>query len=46
MVSLGAVVWHYWLSIPLAAGAILWVISTIVGYLMNVTKTRYPKNEQ
>ncbi len=46
MVTLGAVVWHFWLAVPLAASAILWVLATIGGYLMNVTRTRYPKNEQ
>ena len=38
-----AVVWHYWIAVPLAAGAILAVIATIVGYLVKVTSLRYPK---
>jgi len=46
MVTLGAVVWHYWLAVPLAAGAVLWLIATILGYLANVTRLRYPKHEQ
>jgi hypothetical protein len=46
MVSLGAVVWTFWLAVPLAASAILWVVATIAGYLVNVTRTRYPKHEQ
>jgi len=46
MVTLGAVVWHYWLAVPLAAGAVLWLIATILGYLVNVTRLRYPKHEQ
>ncbi len=46
MVTLGAVVWHFWLAVPLAASAVLWVIATIAGYMMSVTRGRYPKNEQ
>ena len=26
-------VWHYWIAVPLAIGAILFVVATIVGYL-------------
>lgn len=43
---LTAVVWHFWLAVPLAASAILWVIATVLGYFMNVTRMRYPKSEQ
>jgi hypothetical protein len=46
MVTLGAVVWHYWLAVPLAASAILWVVATVGGYLAQVTRTRYPKHEE
>ena len=46
MLTLGAVVWHFWLAVPLAASAVLWVIATVVGYFTNVTRTRYPKSEQ
>ncbi len=46
MVSLGAVVWHFWLAVPLAASAVLWIVATVVGYLVNVTRPRYPKQEQ
>lgn len=46
MATLGAVVWTFWLAVPLAASAVLWVVATIVGYLMNVTRPRYPKQEQ
>jgi hypothetical protein len=46
MVSLGAVVWHFWLAVPLAASAVLWVVASVAGYLANVTRARYPKNEQ
>jgi len=43
---LTAVVWHFWLAVPLAASAILWVIATVLGYFMNVTRPKYPKSEQ
>ena len=46
MLTLGAVVWHFWLAVPLAAGAVLWVIATVLGYFLSVTRTRYPKSEQ
>ena len=39
-----AVVWHFWIAVPLAAGAVLAVIATIAGYLKNVTYTRYPRD--
>lgn len=38
-----AQVWHYWLGAALAGGAILAVIATIVGYLVKVTSTKYPR---
>ena len=43
---LTAVVWHFWLAVLLAASAILWVIATVLGYFMNVTRPKYPKSEQ
>jgi hypothetical protein len=39
-----AVVWHYWIAVPLAVAAIVLVIVTIVGYLGKVTYTRYPRD--
>jgi len=44
--SLAAVVWHYWLAVPLAVMAVLGVLFTIVGYFKQVTSTRYPKKQQ
>jgi hypothetical protein len=38
-----AVVWHYWIAVPLAAGAILAVIATVAGYFVKVSSQRYPK---
>ena len=42
---LTAVVWHFWLAVPLAASAILWVIATVLGYFMNVTRPPRPKTQ-
>jgi hypothetical protein len=44
--SFAAVVWHYWLAVPLAAMAVLGVLFTIVGYVTKVSSTRYPKKQQ
>jgi hypothetical protein len=44
--SLAAVVWHYWLAVPLAAMGVLGVLATIVGYVKNVSSQRYPKKQQ
>jgi hypothetical protein len=44
--TLAAVVWHYWLAVPLAAMAVLGVLFTIVGYFAKVSSTRYPKKQQ
>jgi hypothetical protein len=40
--SLFAVVWHYWIAVPLVAGALLLLALTVVGYLKNVVGPRYP----
>ncbi|MEE9415900.1 MAG: hypothetical protein V3V01_11485 [Acidimicrobiales bacterium] len=39
-----AVVWHFWIAVPLAAGAILAVLATLIGYFAQVSRTRYPKD--
>jgi hypothetical protein len=44
--SLAAVVWHYWLAVPLAAMGVLGVLATVVGYFKNVSSQRYPKKQQ
>lgn len=41
-----AVVWHWWIAPLLAAGAVLAVLGTIVGYLKSVTSQRYPDRRQ
>ena len=38
-----AVVWHFWLAVALAFPAVLLIVATIVGYVTQVTRTRYPK---
>ena len=43
LASMLAVVWHYWISIPLVAGALLAVVATVVGYLVKVQSMKYPR---
>jgi hypothetical protein len=38
-------VWHYWLAVPIALGAIAVVVAIIAGYVISVSKTRYPKSD-
>ncbi|CAN5560709.1 hypothetical protein BH18ACT1_BH18ACT1_17080 [soil metagenome] len=40
---LAAVVWHYWLAVPLAAGAVLLLLATVAGYLKKVQAAKYPR---
>jgi hypothetical protein len=39
-----AVVWHFWISVALAVGAILLVIGIGVMYLKKVEMPRYPRD--
>ena len=41
-----AVVWHYWLAVPLTAMAVLGLVATVVGYFKQVSSPRYPKKQQ
>ena len=41
-----AVVWHYWLAVPLAASAVLMIVALVAGYAKNVSSPRYPKKPQ
>ncbi len=43
MNTLAAQVWHFWLAVPLAAGAVLTVLALIAGYVAKVVAPRYPK---
>ena len=38
-----AVVWHYWIGVALALGAVATVGGVAAAYLKNVESTRYPK---
>lgn len=38
-------VWHYWLAVPLALGAVLAVLTIAGLYAFTVTKTRFPKSD-
>ncbi|CAN5769751.1 hypothetical protein BH24ACT3_BH24ACT3_00960 [soil metagenome] len=46
MSVLAAVVWHYWIAVPLVAGAVLLVVMTAVGFLKKVVAPRYPTRRQ
>ncbi len=39
-------VWHYWIAVPLVVGAVLFIIATLVGYLVNVVKPKYPPRSE
>jgi hypothetical protein len=38
-----AVVWHYWVGVALAIGAIATGVAMVVGYFKSVESPRYPK---
>ena len=38
-------IWHFWLAVPIAAGAVLAVVAALGLYAARVTKTRYPNND-
>ncbi len=38
-------VWHFWLAVPLALGAIAVVIGVVAAYVGRVSRTRYPKGD-
>lgn len=40
---LAAKVWHYWIAVPLAAGAVLASLSLVGGYVRKVQSVKYPK---
>jgi uncharacterized membrane protein YpjA len=39
-------VWHYWIAVPLVVGAVLFIVATLVGYLVNVVKPKYPPRSE
>ena len=38
-----AMVWHYWLGVAIAIGAIVGAVALVAGYFKTVESTRYPK---
>ena len=44
--TFAAVVWHYWLAVPLAVSAVLMIVALAVGYAKQVSSQRYPKKPQ
>lgn len=41
-----AQIWHFWIALPVMAGAVLFVVATIVGYLTKVVRPKYPPRGQ
>ena len=41
-----AQLWTFWIAVPLAVGAILFVLATVVGYLNKVVRPKYPPRGQ
>ncbi|MDH3752629.1 MAG: hypothetical protein OEU32_02055 [Acidimicrobiia bacterium] len=40
-----AVVWHWWIAIPLTVGAVLLILATIGGYINKVLRPQYPRKK-
>jgi hypothetical protein len=38
-------VWHFWIAVPLAVGAIAAVLSILGLYAARVVRTRYPNDD-
>lgn len=38
-----AEVWHYWIGVVLAGGALLAVVAAVIGYLAKVQSPKYPR---
>jgi hypothetical protein len=43
---LAANIWHWWIGVVLTVVAVLTVVMLAVGYLKQVTATRYPNRRQ
>ncbi len=41
-VALAAVVWHWWIAPLLLGGGVVVLVATVVGYLAQVTRPRFP----
>jgi hypothetical protein len=44
LVAMTAVVWHYWIAVPLAVSAVIISIMLIAGYVGTVSRARYPRD--
>ena len=44
MIMLLAVVWHFWIAVPLAVGGVLVLFMMIAGYVGTVSRARYPRD--
>ena len=40
---IAAKVWHYWIAVPLAIGAVLTALAVVAGYLKRVQAAKYPR---
>lgn len=43
MVVIAGKVWHYWIGVPLAFGAVAAVVGTFIGYFRKMNSLKYPK---
>ncbi len=41
-----AVVWHFWIGVVLAAGAIFAMFALVAAYFFSVSRTRYEKKQR
>ncbi|MGI8757235.1 MAG: hypothetical protein ACR2MB_15545 [Acidimicrobiales bacterium] len=41
-----AQVWHFWISLPLVFGAVVFGVVTVIGYLNKVVRPKYPRRGQ
>ena len=41
-----AQIWAYWIAVPITLGAVVFVVATIVGYLVKVVRPKYPPRGQ
>ena len=39
--TLLAVVWHWWIALPLTIAAVALILATIVGYVVKVVRPQY-----
>ena len=44
LVDMTAVVWHFWIAVPIAASGVVVTIMLIAGYVGTVSRARYPRD--